>query len=360
MIQTLRYIIFAPLSLIFGVITGIRNFLYDKSLLNSFKPDISTICIGNLAVGGTGKTPHTEYFIRLLKDEYRVALLSRGYKRKTTGFRMADKNADFSQIGDEPMQVFRKFGNQVKVFVGEDRKNSIKKIQQQFEDVDLILLDDAFQHRKIRAGLNIVVSAYNQLFWDDYWMPSGNLRESGKGIRRADLLIISKCPSDISEMTIHELTQRVGRYTDIPIYFSTIRYGQIYSLQEKQTDTNTLNQKVSLPAILLVAGIVDPSGIKKYLAAFTDKIEVAQFRDHHQFRETDFVEIARKFHAMPDGSLIITTEKDAARLYDLPWLSKELKQKIYVLPIEIDFLPTNEIPIDQKIKAYVEKNRKNC
>lgn len=359
MIQTLRHIVLAPFSVLYGAVTEIRNFLYNQQWIKSYHPQTPTIVIGNLAAGGTGKTPHTEYFIRQLKDHYQLAFLSRGYKRKTKGFLEADNNAGSASIGDEPMQIYRKFGNRVKVFVGEDRVKAIKRIQEKHPDTDLILLDDAFQHRKVSAGINIVVSAYDDYFTDDFWLPSGNLRESRKSIQRADILIVSKCPADLSDKEKSDMKLKAAKYTKLPVYFSTVSYGQIYSLLEKQTDINTLNKHLQFPGILIIAGIVNPSGMYRFLTDYADRVELMHFSDHHVFSKHDLRQIGRKYRSMPEGTLIITTEKDAARLYDLPWLSNEIKQKIYVLPIETVFLPNEEKPIEQIITDYVEKNRKN-
>lgn len=333
----LRKILF-PLAFLYWLITFVRNWLYDKGIFKSFSFDIPIIAVGNLSVGGTGKTPQIEYLIRLLSDKYKVAVLSRGYKRTTEGFILADENATASSIGDEPFQFYSKFPN-IQVAVDANRKIGIKNLLQLPKKPDVILLDDAFQHRKVKAGFYILLTAYDDLFCDDYILPFGNLREPSSGKKRADMIIVTKCPKDLSE--IAQLKIREKLKVKQQVFFTTIQYDDYVFGNECQL----LVSEIQSESKVLVAGIAKPKLFFDFLKNEED--ETLVFPDHHHFSKQDCEQILAK----ANGRKIITTEKDFVRLNGL--LPKE---QLFYLPIKSTFLNTN---IDKTIEDYVGQSSRN-
>ena len=335
----LRYLLF-PFAVLYGAITSIRNFFFDIGILKSNAFTVPVIAVGNLSVGGTGKTPHIEYLIRLLSSKYKVATLSRGYKRKSEGFILADATSNAEILGDEPFQIHQKFPN-IKVAVDANRKNGIEQLLKFQDKPEVILLDDAFQHRKVKAGFYILLSAYDDLFCDDFMLPTGNLRESRNGAKRANVIIITKCPRDLSEIAQDKIKDKIG--LDIPVFFSCIEYDtEIYNEKESQ-----LIENVSNVDKLLLAGIAKPKPFFAYLQGKNDmKLE---YPDHHDFTENDIKEITNK----SKNRLIITTEKDYVRLK-----TKLSKDKLYYLPIQSKFI-SNSDNFDQTILNYVGTSSRN-
>ena len=334
----LRKILF-PLAMMYWLVTYIRNLLYDKGILKSYSFDIPIIAVGNLSVGGTGKTPQIEYLIRLLSDNYKVAVLSRGYKRATEGFVLADEKATPASIGDEPFQFYSKFPN-IQVAVDANRKNGIDHLLNASNKPDLILLDDAFQHRKVKAGFYILLTAYDDLFSDDYSLPFGNLREPSSGKKRADVIIVTKCPKDLTELAQSDIKKKLN--ANQAIYFTTIHYDDFVFGTDEKIPTETLIEEEKI----LVAGIAKPKLFFDFLKNDTD--ETLVFPDHHSFSEQDCDQIL----ATAKGRKIITTEKDYVRLNGL--LPKE---QLFYLPIKSVFL--NSMNIDKTIKDYVEQSTRN-
>jgi len=333
----LRKILF-PLAFLYWLITFIRNWLYDKGIFKSSSFDIPIIAVGNLSVGGTGKTPQIEYLIRLLSDNYKVAVLSRGYKRTTEGFILADENATASSIGDEPFQFYSKFPN-IQVAVDANRKNGIENLLQLPKKPDVILLDDAFQHRKVKAGFYILLTAYDDLFCDDYILPFGNLREPSSGKKRADMIIVTKCPNDLSELTQQKIREKLK--VKQQVFFTTIQYDDYVFGNECQL----LVSEIQSESKVLVAGIAKPKLFFDFLKNEED--ETLVFPDHHHFSKQDCEQILAK----ANGRKIITTEKDFVRLNGLlP------KAQLFYLPIKSTFLNTN---IDKTIEDYVGQSSRN-
>ena len=329
----LRKLLF-PFAILYGFITSLRNYLYDKGILKSYSFAIPVIAVGNLNVGGTGKTPQIEYLIRLLSPDYKVATLSRGYKRKSDGFVLADSTSNAEILGDEPFQYFKKSPN-IQVAVDADRRNGIEQLLKQNEKPDIILLDDAFQHRKVKAGFYILLTAYDDLFCDDYLLPTGNLRESRIGAKRANVIIVTKCPANINKEEQERIEKAIG--VDVPIFFSRVSYDdKIYSSNDS-LDVS----KVKLIQKMLLAGIAKPKPFFDYLQADTD--EIMTYPDHHHFKESDILTI--KSRAI--DKIIITTEKDFVRLD-----AKILANQLYYLPIKSNFV-TNQATFDQTILNYV-------
>lgn len=334
----LRYLLF-PFSILYGFITSIRNFLFDKGILKSYSFDIPIIAVGNLSVGGTGKTPQIEYLIRLLSPNYKMATLSRGYKRKSEGFVLANEHSTAEILGDEPFQIHQKFP-EIKVAVDANRKNGIEQLLNLEDKPDVILLDDAFQHRKVKAGFYILLTAYDDLFCDDYMLPTGNLRESRNGANRADVIIVTKCPKDLSEIAQENIRLRIGLKT--PLFFSYIDYDdKVYNeLESKNVE------EIKQEAKLLLAGIAKPEPFFRYLQA--EKDETLVYPDHHFFTEKDLIEIQNK----ANNKLIITTEKDYVRLKN-----SNLKSLFY-LPIKSSFV-ANSDNFDKNIINYVGTSTRN-
>lgn len=336
----LRYLLF-PFSVLYGWITSIRNYLFDIHFFKSKSFDIPTIVVGNLSVGGTGKTPQIEYLIRLLSQKYKIATLSRGYKRKSKGFILANSTVTSQLIGDEPYQMYQKFPN-IQVAVDADRCNGIQQLLNQDTKPEVILLDDAFQHRKVKAGFYILLSSFDDLYCNDYMLPTGNLRESRKGAKRADMIIITKCPKNLPEIAQQEIKNKIG--LNCPIYFSYIGYNdQVVNFEstKKISEISNFNK-------LLIAGIAKPKPFFDFLANANDEQMV--FADHHFFTEKEMNTINKKSE---NKDIIITTEKDFVRL------NASLKNnKLYYLPIQSFFIKNKE-NFDQNILDYVGKSTRN-
>ena len=348
-----------PFSVLFGIGVRVRNFLFDQGVLRQERFPLPIISIGNLTVGGTGKTPHTEYLIQLLQSSFQLAVLSRGYKRKSKGFVLASPVSRMEDIGDEPYQMARKFPN-IHVAVDGNRCRGIHRLMapESAPDTEVILLDDAFQHRYVQPGLSILLMDYHRPVECDLLLPAGRLREPASGKRRADLLVITKCPSDLSHEECERIRQRIQPLPHQEVFFTTLSYGKLYSLF---TDTpaqplNMLKDK----EVLLVTGIASPVPLLEEVSRHAAHVTPLLFGDHHNFNGTDMQQITKRFHQLPEACrLILTTEKDASRLIGHPLLDKELKPYIYVLPIEVEFLHKGELVFNPKIIEYVRKNSRN-
>lgn len=331
----LRKILF-PVAFVYWIITYIRNVLYDKGLFKSQSYAIPIIAVGNLSVGGTGKTPQIEYLIRLLKD-YKIATLSRGYKRESEGFILANENATAKTLGDEPFQFYTKFP-EVLVAVDANRRNGITELLKYQPDV--ILLDDAFQHRKVKAGFYILLTTYNDLFCEDYILPFGNLREPSKGKKRANLIIVTKCPKDLSELAQEKIKEKLK--VSIPVYFSTIVYDDYMYSENEKVKISELNEEKTL-----VAGIAKPDLFFDFLGNPND--DKITFPDHHDFTTDDIAKIL----ATAKDKKIITTEKDYVRLK-----GKLPSSQLYYLPIQSKLIQ-KQTDFNTKILDYVGKSTRN-
>lgn len=357
---SVRNIVLAPFTVLYSFITFTRNVLYNKGLLKSTSFKTPTISVGNLAVGGTGKTPHVEYLINLLKKDYNTAVLSRGYKRKTKGFVLASEVTNSVDIGDEPFQIYQKNPDTV-VAVDEKRVHGVTELCRFYPNLDIILLDDAFQHRQIKPGLSILLTDYSHLFTRDYHLPSGNLRECKVGSQRADILIVTKCPSDITslEMTQLEDELKIGTHQDL--FFSSYEYGEISAVFSNSDVRNLKLEELqnSKIGILALAGIVHPGVFMKYLNQFSVTCEGLFFPDHHSFQLKDIQSVIEKFNNLKSSdSIIIVTEKDAARIQSNPKAWEILKSKLYKLPIRVKILNQEEL-LKNKIYEYAGSNSRN-
>lgn len=336
-----RKILF-PFAILYGFITSIRNFLFDQGILKSYSFDIPVIAVGNLSVGGTGKTPQIEYLIRLLSTKYKVATLSRGYKRQSQGFVLANANSNAASLGDEPFQFFEKFKD-IQVAVDVDRKNGIEELLSQTSKPEVILLDDAFQHRKVKAGFYILLTSFGDLYVDDCMLPTGNLRENTKGAQRANVVIVTKCPATLSLDEQNKIRIKLKLSADQELYFSSIEYDNCIYSEDKKTKVNDI---ITVDKLLL-AGIAKPEPFFAYLQS--KKEECLTFQDHHHFTEKDILEIKNK----SENKIVITTEKDYVRL------KKSLSsEKLFYLPIRTKFL-SGEDHFDKNILNYVGKSTGN-
>ena len=316
-----------PFSLIYWGITTVRNWLYDRGFFKSYSFDIPVIAVGNLSVGGTGKTPQIEYLIRLLSEKYRVAVLSRGYKRQSKGFVLADDFATVNNLGDEPFQYFKKFKNS-QVAVDSNRVNGINMLLDLEKKPEIILLDDAFQHRRVRAGFYVLLTTFNDLYCDDMVLPAGSLRESQQGAKRANAIIVTKCPADLSVEKQIEIETELQLLPYQNIFFSTIAYDEFAFSHHSKLLTTDL---VDIPK-LIVAGIAKPEPFINYVKNEAD--EVLIYPDHHQFSENNIIEIQKKLK----DKIIVTTEKDYVRF------DKNLfPENLFYLRIQTKFLKNKEV-----------------
>lgn len=337
----LRKLLF-PFAILYGLITSIRNFLFDKGILKSYSFDLPVIAVGNLSVGGTGKTPQIEYLIRLLSDKYKIATLSRGYKRQSKGFILAEASSNAAILGDEPFQFYKKFAT-IQVAVDADRKNGIEQLLSQQEKPEVILLDDAFQHRKVKAGFYILLTSYGDLYSDDFMLPTGNLRESRSGAKRANVIIVTKCPFNLSLEQRNDIKNRLKVSEDQELYFTFIAYEDFIYAENRKINVN----EIQSAAKLLVAGIAKPEPFFAYLQDTNDIC--LSFPDHHNFTDKDILEIKN----LAQNNIIITTEKDYVRLKgSLP------SEQLFYLPIQSSFVSGSE-NFDKTIIDYVGTSTRN-
>jgi len=342
LVKILRYILF-PFSILYGIITSIRNILFNANILKSTKFKTPTIVVGNLSVGGTGKTPQIEYLIRLLQDNYKIAVLSRGYKRKSEGFVLADETATAETIGDEPFQFYKKFPNVI-VSVDANRTNGIKQLENLASPPDLILLDDAFQHRKVNAGFNILLTSYNSLYVNDFMLPTGNLRETSLGAKRAQVIIVTKCPSNLSEIEQKIIAKKLKPIQNQPVFFTSISYDE-----ELKGNTSINLEALKGTEILLITGIASPTPLTNYLASKQLKFKHLKYPDHYHFKEKDISEINNAYINIKSKSkIILTTEKDYVRIFG------RLKN-VYYISIKTTFI-NQKNSFDTIINNYVGKS----
>ncbi|NDV47305.1 tetraacyldisaccharide 4'-kinase [Paludibacter sp. 221] len=352
----LKYIVLYPFSLLYGLVSKIRNILFDKDILRSEEFDIPIISVGNLAVGGTGKTPHTEYILSFLQNKWKTAMLSRGYKRKTKGFRPANASANANTIGDEPFQIHQKFPD-VTVAVCEKRVQGVSKLLELYPDLQAVVLDDAFQHRHIKAGFSILLTDYSRLYIDDFYLPSGRLRESKKGSRRADIIVVTKCPATIGRGKMESIESKLKPNGQQTLFFSSYDYKELKPVFGQSDKKAMITPDTG---ILVVAGIVSPQPMIEYLRQFSSHIDSLLFPDHHSFSPDDIDAITKKIGAMNHTQkIIVVTEKDAARIISNPDYPNELKSKTFALPIQVKILDNKETLFTEKIERYVRENSRN-
>lgn len=330
----------------------VRNMLYDEHVLYTYKPSIPTICVGNLAVGGTGKTPHVEYVVDLLlREGYKVAVLSRGYKRRTKGFLLADASSTADQIGDEPRQIQLKFPDVV-MAVAEDRASAIRRLCSQFPDLDVIILDDGFQHRRVRCGLNILLTAYDCLYVDDHMLPRGRLREHAHGANRADLIVVSKCPLNMQPIERRVTTTALHCPTFQELCFSSYSYSAPVAVFPEEA---TQPAPATGAPLFLLTGIAQTKYLTDYLGERVR--DSLAFPDHHRFTPADMARLTTKLQPLDPDLMVLTTEKDAARLRDSGLVPDSIKRRLYYLPVAANLSADREA-FDRRVLRYVRENRR--
>ena len=338
-----------PFALIYGAVVWLRNRLYDSGVYSSIQFSVPVITVGNLSVGGTGKTPHVEYLVRLLQYQFRVATMSRGYKRRTQGFQLADADTNALRIGDEPMQYHMKFPD-LTVSVAEERITGIPRLLQLRPHVEAVLLDDAYQHRSVKAGINILITDYSKPFYKDHILPIGTLRESRNAYKRADIIIVSKCPKDMTQAKADEMVQHIHPLPHQQVYFTTIQYEQPYDMFTREAVN--LHDKNAI----LVCCIAKPEPLVNYVSNMAKDVHTISYADHHYFLSRDLEEIKEAYaNWNTQNKVIVTTEKDAARLHLHADKLKEWGVQIVVLPISVAFLFNGHTQFDSRILSYVEK-----
>ncbi len=337
-----------PFAALYGGIMSVRNTAYDKGWFGSRKFQLPVIAVGNLSVGGTGKTPHVEYLLRLLST-YKTATLSRGYKRSTKGFILADEKATALTIGDEPYQYYSDFKD-VRVAVSEDRVAGVEQLLQARPELQVIVLDDAMQHRAIQPSLNLLITDYNRPFYDDFILPAGLLRESKSGARRADAIIVSKCPAEMPASEKEYIAGRIQKYSQAPVYFTAFKYGQLVP---------TGNRKDASRNVFLLTGIANPKSLKHYLKQHQFNIKHhADFPDHYAYTVQDLQNMEEKLKQLPDDTIIITTRKDAVKLLDGELAKYSRNLPLFYIPIEVYFTEngnTFDTMVLQHVNSFYSK-----
>ncbi len=358
----IRYIALYPVSFLYGIITGIRNWLFDQGILRTTEFDIPIINVGNLTVGGTGKTPHTEFILSILQTDWKIAMLSRGYKRETSDFYFADENTNARKIGDEPYQIHKKFPD-ISVAVHEKRVPGVKKLLEIVPKLQLVVLDDAFQHRYIHAGLSVLLTDFSNLYCQDLPLPAGNLREWRSGSKRADIIIVTKCPANLKPIEMRIIETELKPENNQSLFFSNYVYDEIIPVfPDSEPESWTFKTiKEAKAGVLLVAGIVSPKPIIEQIKRFTNNVSSLFFDDHHTFQSKDYNLIMSKFEAFKSGEkILLVTEKDAARMVSDKRFPEFLKSRTFALPIRVEILNNQESLFIQKIKNYVVENSRNC
>lgn len=329
-----------PLSWLYGFGTWIRNWMFDSKILKEEEFDIPIVGVGNITVGGTGKTPHVEYIVTHLASDFKVAVLSRGYKRKTKGFVLANSKSTPDLIGDEPFQIYQKFGMKVHVAVCENRREGIRELIRLYPDLQLIVLDDSFQHRWVKPKVSILLTDYSRPFYKDKLLPLGRLRESAMQVNRADIVIVTKCPEDLMPIQFRIVTKELDLMSYQKLFFSRYEYGQLKPVFADDAPYQaSLGAFSSKDSVLLLTGIAHPRYFVRHFRNYPFKVKVNHFPDHHDFTREDIKSIVEKFRNMPgERKIIVTTEKDAVRLMHNPYFPQDLKPFIFYQPVAVKMI----------------------
>lgn len=348
-----------PLSWIYGLGVDLRNWLFHIGVLKSKSYPVPVICVGNITAGGTGKTPHIEYLVELLKDRYSIAVLSRGYKRKTKGFVLADDRVSAADIGDEPFQIKNKYPD-VTVAVDENRCEGIERLLAMGHNrPDVILLDDAYQHLYVKAGLNILLVNNNRIITEDALLPAGLLREPVAGRLRAHVVVLTKCPADMSPIDYRIRSRQMNLFPYQQLFFSTFRYKDMYCLSDKDKKMSIYGIKAG-DSVLLLSGVADNSQLAKVFGKTKANVKTLFYPDHHGYAREDLSRIEKEFNQLPSGNrYVVTTEKDTSKLVIFKdWVSR-FGGNVYVLPVQVEFLLNNKEKFDKYILDYVGENKRN-
>ncbi|MBR2617713.1 MAG: tetraacyldisaccharide 4'-kinase [Paludibacteraceae bacterium] len=343
-----------PLAWLYGMIIAIRNALFDSRWLPSKAFKTAVISVGNITVGGTGKTPHVEYIIGVLQSFFKVAMISRGYKRKSHGMQVASIDSNSSQLGDEPYQIYRKFPNAI-VIAEANRCKAIDYIEKEFPSTDVVVLDDAFQHRYVDPGLSVLLIDYNRLITNDALLPVGTLREPAAARYRATVIVITKCPSNLTPIELRYLYNEVAPRPYQRLFFSYYKYGELQAVFGKHR-----KQLTSDMSVLLVSGIAQPQGLVEYVSSKVAHVSVLTYKDHHHYTTSDWLTIQAKFNQLAgDNRCVIVTDKDAAKIVGQENIPTSLCDVIWSLPIQVCFMQDKEREFNQLIIDYVSNNKRN-
>ncbi len=350
--------ILLPLSKLYGLAIGTRNRLFDLGVLKQREFGIPVLVVGNLAVGGTGKTPHIEYMIEILRYNYHIGFLSRGYRRKTQGFVLATRHSTPLDIGDEPFQIYQKFGSDIRMAVCEDRCMGITELLRIDDKIDLFILDDAFQHRYVKPTVSVLLTDYSHPLFFDHLLPYGRLRESKKGLNRADIVMVTKCPDRVKPMEYRIFKKNLDLYPYQQLFFSRYTYERLEPLfPDEASYIPCLEWLLETDVIIAVSGIANPRPFVNYLKSFKPLVKVRLFDDHHNFSRKDIETILRTYmEQLTPNKYIITTEKDAVRLMTNPYFPHELKARIYYLPIKVQFVQQDGIFFEQHLRKLLKVN----
>lgn len=334
-----------PFSLIYHLVTAIRNLFYNLGFFKSTKFKTPIVSVGNLAVGGSGKSPMVMYLADLLSKNYRTGVLSRGYGRITKGYGITNYESNYKTVGDEAMQLFERFKNRFVIGVSEDRVFGARKIIDDM-DLDVLILDDAFQHRAINPGFNILMTDYNDPYFKDFLLPAGNLRESRANKKRAQVIMVSKCPENLTEEKKQYYVSRIRPSQDQKVFFSSITYDEnLYSKEKSLPDNN-----LAYYDILLITGIANPKPLLQHLSKFSQRVKHLKFKDHHSFTQADVENIIKEYKKLGEYKLILTTEKDYVRLKTFDYL----RDLAFYWPINVNI--DNKEEFNKLILDYVRKN----
>lgn len=350
-------LVLKPLSLIYGAGVWVRNKLFDWGVLRQREFSVPVITVGNLAVGGTGKTPHVEYLVELLRYSYHIGVVSRGYHRTTKGFVMAGPRSTPADIGDEPYQIYHKFDCSVPVAVCENRVDGIEELLRIDPKINLIILDDGFQHRYVKPALQVVLTEYGRPVFEDHLLPYGTLREQKGGLRRADMVIVTKCSDSATALDYTIFTQNLDLLPYQKLFFSKMVYGSLRPVFPDQAPAvaPSLEWLTTDDMILTIAGIANPRPFVRFVKSFRPKVKVNVFADHHNFTRKDMALILQRFKSLTGrANFIITTEKDAVRLANCPYFPHELKPYIYYLPIHAEVILDSEADLLTAINRLIK------
>ncbi len=337
--KIVKYLL-TPISWIYGGVMAVRNWMFNHNILPHTEFEVPVVSIGNITIGGTGKTPHTEYLVRMLAQDYNIAVLSRGYKRKTKGFLLANSNSTPDSVGDEPLQIYQKFGSRIKVAVCEDRRKGISELIKQFPEISLIILDDAFQHRYVKPKVSILLMDYARPIYEDKVLPLGRLREGAHQVNRADMVIVTKCPTTLAPLNFRLVKNNLDLMKFQKLYFSKFTYGGLMPVfpDDKPYDVN-LRELTDSDSALLITGIANPRGFVRHFKSYAFKKKVFHFSDHHDFSRADVDRISEQYDRLSGRRrIILTTEKDAVRLAYNPYFPQKLKRLTYFIPVAVEMV----------------------
>lgn len=348
-----------PISRLYGMGIAVRNKMFEYGMLKQQEFDIPIVVVGNLAMGGTGKTPHVEYIVESLLGRYNIGVLSRGYKRSTKGFVLATPQSRPEDIGDESYQIYRKFGPDITVAVCEKRSEGISMMREINPKLDMIILDDAFQHRYVRPSASVILTEYNRPVFKDKLLPYGRLREPARALNRADIVVVTKCPLGMKAMDYRIFEENLKLFPYQKLYFSRYNYGHLVPVfPEEAHDIPALDAQGADTSILVVTGVANPKPFVRYLRRHKSKVQLKRFADHHNFTSSDMDEITRLFDQMQGKrKFIVTTEKDAVRILNNPYFPHRLKQSIFYVPIKVEFIDRGETDFTSGLEKTIRDSR---